>query len=161
MHLFISQVIPATGSDSTGVGKKPPTEAPQVSMVVQVPVHISTGTLQGIIGFNSTQVQVLVDNGYDIQESFLYWKLTYIKEWCQIKSNIPASRGGVSYGDRKVKCLQALAWWVTDLTLQGKIIDLNNFKTDIIADEIEESRIDFEDTRVGKGELSKPKEFSH
>ena len=68
---------------------------------------------------------------------------------------------GVSYGDRKIKCLQALAWWVTDLTLQGKIIDLNKFKTDILADAIEESRLDFEDTRDGKGELIKNKEFSH
>ena len=48
-----------------------------------------------------------------------------------------------------------------DLTLQGKIINLNNFKTDIIADAIEESRIDFEDTRDIKGELRKTKEFSH
>ena len=74
---------------------------------------------------------------------------------------MPAIRGGVSYGDRKIKCLQALNWWVVDLTLWGKITDLNNFKTDIIADTIEDSRIDFEDTRYRKGDLSKPKEFSH
>ena len=57
---------------------------------------------------------------------------------------------GISYGDGKIKCLQSLAWWVTDLTLRGKIIDLNNFKNDILADAIEESRPDFEDTRNGK-----------
>ena len=50
---------------------------------------------------------------------------------------------------------------MTDLTLRGKIIDLNNLKTDILDDAIDEPRIDFEDTRDGKGELSKPKEFSH
>ena len=50
---------------------------------------------------------------------------------------------------------------MTYLTLQGKIIDINNFKTDILADSIEESRLDFEDTRNGKGGLIKPKEFSH
>ena len=44
---------------------------------------------------------------------------------------------------------------------RGKIVDLNNFKTDILADYIYESWIDFEDTRDGKGELSDPKEFSH
>ena len=71
------------------------------------------------------------------------------------------SRGGVSYGDRKIKFLQALAWWVKDLTLRGNIIHINNFKTDIIAHAISESRIYFEDTRYGKGELSKPKDFSH
>ena len=41
--------------------------------------------------------------------SVIYWSFTYIKEWCQIKSKIPASRGGVSYRDRKIKCLQAMA----------------------------------------------------
>ena len=50
---------------------------------------------------------------------------------------------------------------MTDLTLRGKIIDLNSFNTDIIANYIEESRIGFEYTRDGKGGLSKPKEFSH
>ena len=47
------------------------------------------------------------------------------------------------------------------MTLWGKIIDLNNFKTDILAGAIEESRLDLEDTRYGKGDLRKPKEFSH
>ena len=69
--------------------------------------------------------------------------------------------GPAPYGERKIKYCQALDWWVTDLTLWGKIIDLNNFKTDILTDAISESWIDFEDTRDGKGELIKPKEFSH
>ena len=43
------------------------------------------------------------------------------------------------------------------MTLQGKIIDITNFKNDIIADAIDESWIDFEDIRDGKGELIKPK----
>ena len=50
---------------------------------------------------------------------------------------------------------------MTYLTLWGKIIYLNHFKTDILADDIEESRLDFEDTRYGKGDMSKPKYFSH
>ena len=69
--------------------------------------------------------------------------------------------GGISYGYRKINLLQALAWWVTDLMLWGKIIYLNNSKTDIIADSIEESWIYFEDTRDGKGDLSNIKEFLH
>ena len=50
---------------------------------------------------------------------------------------------------------------MTDLTVQDKIIDLNNFKTDIFAYAIEDSRVHFEDTGYGKGELSNPKYFSH
>ena len=154
----------ATVEDSTGVCKNPPTEAPQVSMVVKVTsavpsvtVNIFKWRLQDIIGSTNTQVRVLVDDGYDSQESVLYWKFTDIKEWYQLKSNIPSSCGGISDGDRKIMCLQAQDWWVTDLTLRGKIIDINNFKTDILADDIEESRIDFEDTRYGKGGISNPK----
>ena len=47
------------------------------------------------------------------------------------------------------------------MTLRGKITDINNFKTDIFDDAIEESRLDFEDTRDVKGELIKPKEFTY
>ena len=59
-----------TGADSTEVYKNPPTEAPQVSTVIQVKMaatsvtdNIFTGTLQGIIGFTNIQVKVLVDDG--------------------------------------------------------------------------------------------------
>ena len=62
------------------MGENPPTEAPQVATVVQVPVNIFTGTLKGILGFASTQVWFLVNNGYNSQCSVLYWKLTDIKE---------------------------------------------------------------------------------
>ena len=50
---------------------------------------------------------------------------------------------------------------MTYLTLLGKIIYLNNFKTDILADDIEGFRIGFEDIIDGKEDLSKPKELSH
>ena len=146
--------------------KNPPTEAPQVSTVVQVTkyapsvtVNIFTGKLQGILGLTNAQVRILADDGYDSQELVLYWKIT--EEWCQLKSKITESHSGIYFVDMNIRCLQALDLWVTDLTLRGKIIDLNNFKTDILADAIEDSRIDFEDTRNGKKDLSKPKEFSH
>ena len=45
--------------------------------------------------------------------------------------------------------------------LRGKVVDLNKFKTDIITDDIEESRVDFKDTIDRKGGLSNSKEFSH
>ena len=68
------------------MGENTPTEAPQVSILVQVetdattvPADIFTGTLQGIIGFTNIQVQFLVDDGYDSQELVLYWEFTYIK----------------------------------------------------------------------------------
>ena len=71
------------------------------------------------------------------------------------------SRGGVSFVDRKIKCLQALDWWVADLTLQCKYIHFNNFKSYVLSDAIEDSWIKSEDNRYGNGDLSKPKYFSH
>ena len=71
------------------------------------------------------------------------------------------SRGGISFGDRKINCLQALTWWVTDLVERSKIIYLNHFKTDILYEVIEELQLDFEDTRDVKGGVSRPKTFSH
>ena len=50
---------------------------------------------------------------------------------------------------------------MTDLTLWGKITDLNKFKTDILANFIEDSELDFEYTRDGTGELRKTKNVSH
>ena len=47
------------------------------------------------------------------------------------------------------------------MPLWGKVINLNNFKTDILAYAIEEPQFDLEDKRDGRGELRKPKEFSH
>ena len=78
-----------------------------------------------------------------------------------MKANIPASCGGIYFGDIEIKLLQALAWWVMDLTLQVKNINLNSFNSDILSSAIEEYQINFEDTRDGKVELIKPKDFSH
>ena len=74
LHLFILQVVSATGADSTGVYENLPTEAPQVSTFVQVSTaatlvtaNIFTGTLQCILGFTNIQVRGLVDVGCDSQ----------------------------------------------------------------------------------------------
>ena len=66
------RVVSATGSDSKGVGENTPIEELQSSAVVQVPVNMFTGRLEGILRFTSTQVWILVENRYDIQESALY-----------------------------------------------------------------------------------------
>ena len=74
--------MPSTGAYSTGVGENPPTVAPQFLRFVQVLFNIFTGTIQGILGFTSNQVLVLVDDGYESQESVLYLEFIDIKEWC-------------------------------------------------------------------------------
>ena len=124
-----------------------------------MPTNTFTGTLRVALDFTNAQIKVLVEDGYDTQESVLYWKFKSIKEWCQLKCKIHVIRCGISFVDRKIKCLQALVWWVLDLTLRGKTVDLNYFNSDVLYDSIEESRLGFEDNRDGKGGLSNPKGF--
>ena len=42
-------------------------------------------------------------------------------------------------------CLQALAWWATDLTLRGKHVVLADFDVTMMADFIDEEKLDYED----------------
>ena len=51
-------------------------------------------------------------------------------------------RLSLSFRERKIKFLQELAWWVTELTLWGKSIELDNFNSDIMSDTIEEYQIE-------------------
>ena len=47
-------------------------------------------------------------------------------------------RGVLSSGYSKIKFLQKLDWCAADTTLRCKPIDLNNFKSDIISEEIKD-----------------------
>ena len=98
-----------------------------------VPTNVFTGTLQGTLGFTTDQIKVLVEDGYFTQDAVLCWKYRDIKEWFQLKAMIPVICGGIFSGDRKIKCLQELAWWLTDLMLWGKDISLNDFKSDVLS----------------------------
>ena len=70
------------------------------------------------------------------------------------------TRGGASYGDQKIKCLQALAWWATKLTLSSKHIVLDDFDATMMADCIDEAKLEY---KYGKKdpEIDKPDNFSH
>ena len=43
-------------------------------------------------------------------------------------SNRPSSRGGQRFGDRKIKELQALCWFITDRSRRGLSFDLDLYK---------------------------------
>ena len=47
------------------------------------------------------------------------------------------------------------------MKLWGKSVDLNNFKSDIMFEAIEDSRVNSEDNRDYKDGISKPTDFSH
>ena len=76
------------------------------------------------------------------------------------QSKLTTTRGGASYGYKKIIFLQALAWWATNSTLRGKNIVLDDFYATIMADYIYEEKLDYKD---GKKDLDikKPDNFSH
>ena len=61
---------------------------------------------------------------------------------------------------KKIKCIQALAWWSTDLTLRGKHIVLADFDATMMGDYIDEANLDYEDGKKGPY-IEKPDKFSH
>ena len=132
-----------------------------VQVSTSVPTYVLKVTPHGTLGLTTAHVRVLAEERYDTQWSVLYWKFTDIKEWCQLKDKIPEIRGGIYFRNIKIKWLQSLAWWVADLNLRSRNVDLTNFKSAVLSDAIKESWLDFEDTIDSKGELSNLKYFSH
>ena len=121
--------------------------------------NVFMGTLQGILGVTTSHIQVLVEDGYDTQESVLYWKFIDINEWWHLRYKIHVIYGGISFRDRKIKCLQALAWWLMNLTLLGKNNDLNRFKSDVLFDKVEDSQLKFEKPEMVMGSWLRPNIF--
>ena len=101
-------------------------------------------TITNVLVLSFNQHEVLSDDRYDTISAIIHWKYDNIREWCTTKSKLTTTRGGDSYGDRKIKCLQALSWWATDLTLRGKQIFLAEFDATMMIYCIDEEKLDYE-----------------
>ena len=130
------QVVSESVAESPEADHNPPAVSSNVSTVVQgagdsqssrnpaqvlttVPTNVFTRTLQGTLGFTTSQVRVLVEDIYDTQDELLCWKFTDLKYWCYLKPRIPVIRGSISFRYRSINSLQALDWWVIDLMIRG------------------------------------------
>ena len=82
----------------------------------------SLNTITNVLGLSIKQREVLSDDGYDTIFTIILMKYDKIREWCITKSKLTTTIAGASYGDKKTNCLEAFAWWVTDLILRGKQI---------------------------------------
>ena len=80
--------------------------------------------LTGVMGFTDRQRTALISEGYDTARSLIHWKYNEIRDWCETKSKLSTQRGGENYGDRRIRNLQALAWWCTDCSLRGLPLDI-------------------------------------
>ena len=79
-------------------------------------------TITNLFVISVKQREVLSNDGYDTISTIINCKCDKIRECFTTKSKLKTSRGGDSYEDRKIKCLQTLSWWATNLTLGGKNI---------------------------------------
>ena len=116
--------------------------------------------LRNICAFTQRQVDVLINDGYNTADALYNWKFNDIREWCELKSKISAARGGASYGDRKIKCLQAMAWWITDRELRGIPFNIVlDFSIVELQDAIEEARLEYEESKR-ESAVELPKTFT-
>ena len=117
-------------------------------------------TITNVLALSLNQRKVLSDGRYDTISTIIHWKYDNIHEWFTTKSKLATNRGGSSYGDQKIKCLQALEWWAADLTLRVKHIVLADFGATIMADCTDEAKLYNEDENRDP-DIEKPDKFSH
>ena len=117
-------------------------------------------TITDVLGLSVKQRELLSYNGYDTISTIIYWKYDNICEWCTTKSKLTTTRGGASYGDQKIECLQTLTWWATNLTLRDKHIVLADFDVIMMVYCIYEAKLYYEDGKKDP-EIKKPDNFSH
>ena len=99
-------------------------------------------TITNVLVLSVNQCEVLSNDGCYTISTVIYCKYEEIHECCTTKFKLKTTIGGASYGDRKTKCLQALAWWSINLTLRCKQIFLSDFDGTIMSDFIDEYRLD-------------------
>ena len=116
--------------------------------------------LSGTIRLSGRQIEVLVENGFDTARTFVHWKYKAVSKFCSERASAHLNRGGVTYGARKVRCLQGFAWWCTDRRLRGKDLNLNLFDENTLEESLEESELHFEESEK-KDEAEKPVKFTH
>ena len=88
---------------------------------------------------------VLSNDGYDTISHIIHWKYNMVREWFTTKSKLSTTIVGAPYWDIKIKFIKSLELWATDLTLRGEYIDLPNLNAIMMADFIDEEKLDYED----------------
>jgi hypothetical protein len=136
-------------------------EAADVIPQIDIDRALLIDVLDDVCRLTETQRDVLVNDGYDTARSLVHWNYKSIRNWCESKCKLALNRGGCTYGDRKIKCIQALAYWCTNAYLQGKPLDIEGEYDDDAQDEaIIESELDYNDSKKD-AVLDKPSKFSH
>ena len=84
--------------------------------------------LRSFHNFTREQCANLRAEGYSSLSDLVNWKYNEIRSLLENLSNRPTTRGGQQFGDRKIKELQALCWFITDRSRRGLSFDLELYK---------------------------------
>ena len=101
---------------------------------VEVPPDAMRLLLEGFYNITRIQATKVIDEGYDSLTEFIYWYHEDVKAWCTGKTKLSPTRGGCSFGDPKIKNIQALAYWATDLHKRGVAFIPRTFTPDILVE---------------------------
>ena len=110
--------------------------------------------LRDFHGFTKEQCITLRNQGY----MTLDWEYKDVRSLLENLSNRPISRGGREYGDRRIKQLQALSWFVTDRDRRGLMYDMDLYQQELNT-YIKFAKID---SQIGKDDAAdKPDKFKY
>jgi len=84
--------------------------------------------LRDFHSFNREQCAKLRAEGYSSLSDLVNWKYKDIRSLLENLSNRPSTRGGQQFGDRRIKELQALSWFLTDRYRRGLSFDLSLYR---------------------------------
>ena len=84
-------------------------------------------TLKKVYNFTQAQSVTLIFDGYDNAESVIHWKFDNVSKWDTNKTKLTPALGGCIYGDRMIKCLQGLVYWIRDMSIHVNTIVLTKF----------------------------------
>ena len=77
--------------------------------------------------FTHDQSGTHILQGYNNAESIIHWKFDNNRNWSTDKAKLINDQGRCSYDDRKIKFLQGLVYWITDLSMRVNPIVLTDF----------------------------------
>ncbi len=120
----------------------PPAQAKPVAAASSLPqweIEANTLNLQGehrllhellrdFHSFNREQCATLRAEGYSSLSDLVDWEYKDIRSLLENLSNRPAIYGGQHFGDRRIKELQALSWYLTDRHRRGLSFDLSLYR---------------------------------
>lgn len=88
--------------------------------------------LTTVLRLTENQANALIEEGYDSARELCFWNSGDITTWCANKTKLPATRGGCTYGNPRVKAIQAFAFWATDMHQRGLPLALAQFDDDML-----------------------------